>query len=78
MNRAKKYAESLGSKAACRSALQVQPAMMQFASHRQPGVCECGSASFSLVSEINSEEVPGIRVSRMYECTVCGSYRLGK
>ncbi len=51
---------------------------IQITSRPQLGICECGSASFSLVSEMNSEEVPGIRVSRMYECTVCGTYRLEK
>jgi len=78
MNKAKNDAQGLDPEAACVPAPQAQPAAIQITSSPQLGVCECGSASFALASEMNREEVPGIRLSRMYECTLCGSYRLEK
>lgn len=78
MSTAKNDANGLEPEAVCVSAQEAQPAAIQIANRPQLGVCDCGSASFSLASEMNSEAVPGIRVSRMYECTVCGSYRLQK
>ncbi len=78
MKRAKDNVEGIEPEAVRVPATEAQPAAIQITSQPQLGVCDCGSASFSLVSEMNSEEVPGIRVSRMYECTVCGSYRLQK
>jgi hypothetical protein len=37
----------------------------------------CGGENYILASELNSDEVKGIPASRMYECTACGTYRLG-
>lgn len=54
------------------------PPVLQVSGHPGLGTCDCGSDTFILVNEFNRAEMPGIRSSRMYECTRCGKYRLGK
>lgn len=59
-------------------AMSEDPPVLQVTGHPGLGTCECGSDTFVLVNELRAREVPGIRASRMYECTRCGKYRLGK
>jgi hypothetical protein len=59
-------------------ALEVTTPAIQISGHPALGSCDCGSVTFVLVNELTELDGPGIRASRMYECTACGEYRLGK
>lgn len=60
------------------AAVQEAPPVLQVSGHPGLGACDCGSVTFVLVNVFSQAEMPGIRSSRMYECTRCGKYRLGK
>lgn len=42
------------------------------------GNCDCGGSTFVFVNELKMDKTSGIRASRMYECTCCNTYRLGR